>query len=71
MLMEAIKLLSVYLVDDDVPLIRMSQEALRQILRSQQGIETLKLLDDLQKSYIKHLAHSKRETTVPDAALSR
>lgn len=65
-LTEALQLLIVYLVDEDVPFIQTAHVTLRQLLSTPQGLAALQQLDPLQQSHIQIFAGPKRAAVLPE-----
>ncbi|BDA48015.1 Serine-protein kinase ATM [Coccomyxa sp. Obi] len=65
-LAEALQLLIVYLVDEDVPFIQTAHVTLRQLLSTPQGLAALQQLEPLQQSYIQIFAGPKRAAVSPE-----
>jgi hypothetical protein len=63
MLVNAVKLLANYLVDEDVLFIRTVQNTLRQLLSTQPGLDVLQYLEPIERAFIKHFASLKEKDT--------
>lgn len=65
-LTEALQLLIVYLVDEDVPFIETAHVTLRRLLSTPQGQAALQQLEPLQQSYIEVFAGPKHAAVSPE-----
>jgi hypothetical protein len=65
-LTQALQLLVVYLVDQNVPFIKHVHIALRQLLTIPQGLAAMQHLEPLQQAYLQVFAAPKRAANIPE-----